>query len=70
MEMEDLNQLETKIKNLVDNLKRLKDENNSLKLQLAQMKKEFSVNHDERIQVKNKVKTLIALIDSLESQGK
>jgi septation ring formation regulator EzrA len=68
MELDELNKLEDKVKNLVENLKRLNSENQSLKLELEQMKKESSVNNEERIEIKKKVNTLIELIDSLENK--
>ena len=66
MELEELNRLEEKVKNLVDSLKHLKEENENLKMQLAQLKKESSLKNEERLEIKNKVTTLIALIDSIE----
>jgi hypothetical protein len=66
MELDELNKLEEKVKNLVDSAKRYKDENEKLKLELDQMQKESSTNTDERIKIRKKVATLIELIDSLE----
>ncbi|MFC2145953.1 cell division protein ZapB [Acidobacteriota bacterium] len=66
MELEELNKLEEKVKNLVDNSKRLKEENENLKMQLQQIKKDSSVKNEERLEIKKKVTTLIALIDSIE----
>jgi FtsZ-binding cell division protein ZapB len=66
MELEELNKLEEKVKNLVDNSKRLKEENENLKMQLQQLKKDSSVKNEERLEIKKKVTTLIALIDSIE----
>lgn len=66
MELEELNKLEEKVKNLVDNSKRLKEENADLKMQLQQLKKDSSVKNEERLEIKKKVTTLIALIDSIE----
>ncbi|UCH92914.1 MAG: hypothetical protein JSV88_21835 [Candidatus Aminicenantes bacterium] len=66
MELEELNRLEEKVKYLVDTLKRLKKENENLKLQLEQSKKESSLKNEERLEIKKKVTTLIELIDSIE----
>lgn len=66
MELEELNRLEQKVKYLVDTLKRLKKENENLKLQLEQSKKESSLKNEERLEIKKKVTTLIELIDSIE----
>lgn len=69
MELDELNQLEEKVKNLVDDLKRLKGENEHLKRELQQMKKESTGKNQERIEIKKRVTTLIELIDSLEDQA-
>ena len=66
MELEELNKLEEKVKTLVDRSKQLKVENENLKMQLEQLKKDSSVKNEERQEIKKKVTTLIALIDSLE----
>lgn len=66
MESDELNQLEEKIRNLVDTLKFLKNENENLKLELEQARKESSVKNDERLEMKKKITALIRLIDSLE----
>jgi FtsZ-binding cell division protein ZapB len=66
MELEELNKLEEKVINLVDNSKRLKEENENLKMQMQQLKKDSSVKNEERLEIKKKVTTLIALIDSIE----
>jgi hypothetical protein len=66
MELDELVKLEEKVKNLVGSLKRFKDENEKLKLELDQLQKESSTSNDERIQIRKKVTTLIELIDSLE----
>jgi FtsZ-binding cell division protein ZapB len=66
MELEELNKLEEKVKNLVDRSKHLKEENENLKMQIQQLKKDSTVKNEERSEIKKKVTTLIALIDSLE----
>lgn len=66
MELEELTKLEEKVKNLVDSLKHLKEENENLKVQLEQLKNESSLKNEERVEIKKKVTTLIALIDSIE----
>lgn len=66
MELEELNKLEEKVKSLVDRSKRLKEENENLKMQLQQLKKDSTIKNEERLEIKKKVTTLIALIDSFE----
>lgn len=66
MNIEELDKLEGKIYDMVNRLKGLKDENMKLSAEIEELKKETSLNSHERDQVKQKVTTLIELIDSLE----
>lgn len=66
MNIEELDKLEEKINDMVNRLKGLKDENKKLTAEIEELKKETSLNSHERDQVKQKVTTLIELIDSLE----
>jgi septation ring formation regulator EzrA len=66
MQLEDLNQLEVKVKNLVNHLKIVKEENIRLKNDIDALKKASSVNDEERQLVKKKVENLIEMIDSIE----
>lgn len=66
MELDELNQLEEKVKSLVNILKMVKEENQKLKAELDRLKKASSVSSQERQQIKKKVETLIGLIDSIE----
>jgi FtsZ-binding cell division protein ZapB len=66
MELEELNKLEDKVKKLVDRSKQLKEENENLKVQVQQLNKDSTIKNEERQEIKKKVTTLIALIDSLE----
>lgn len=66
MNIEELDKLEEKINDMVNKLKGLKDENKTLTAENEELKKETSLNSHERDQVKQKVATLIELIDSLE----
>ncbi len=68
MNIEELNKLEEKVNHMVKQLKTLKDENKKLKTELEKLKKETSVNTEERDQVKQKVVSLIQLIDSIEQE--
>ncbi|MGE5343656.1 MAG: cell division protein ZapB [Candidatus Omnitrophota bacterium] len=68
MELDELNKLEEKVKNLVENLKHFRDENEKLKTEIQQLQHESSINNDERTQIKSKVNTLIEMIDSLEKE--
>lgn len=68
MNIEELNKLEEKINHMVKQLKALKDENKKAKAELEKLKKETSVNTEERDQVKQKVVSLIQLIDSIEQE--
>jgi len=66
MEMEEFNKLEEKVTNLIEGLKTLKDENKKLKSELAQYRQGADSLDKERTEIKNKVKSLIDLIDSIE----
>jgi septation ring formation regulator EzrA len=66
MQLDDLNQLEEKVRSLVNHLKIVKDENIRLQSEIDSLKKVSTVNDEERQQVKKKVETLIELIDSIE----
>lgn len=66
MELEEFNKLEEKVNNLVNMLKRLKDENKKLRIEISEYKKGASQLDKERDDVKQKVKSLIQLIDSIE----
>lgn len=69
MNIEDLNQLEDKVKNLVNNLEIIKSENNALKEKLKELRSESSVNNSEKDQIRKKVKSLIKLIESIENEN-
>ena len=66
MDLEEFNKLEEKVNNLVNMLKRLKDENKKLRIEISEYKKGASQLDKERDDVKQKVKSLIQLIDSIE----
>jgi len=66
MELNELTKLEEKVKNLVDNLQHLKEENQQLKLELEKSHKETSLKDEERQEIRKKVTTLIQLIESIE----
>lgn len=66
MELDELGKLEEKVKNLVDSLKNYKEENEKLKSELDHLVKESSLNNEERTRIRQKVATLIDLIDSIE----
>ncbi|MDQ1351832.1 MAG: hypothetical protein QG657_2137 [Acidobacteriota bacterium] len=68
MNIEELDKLEGKINHMVNKLKLLKDENKKLTTEIEDLKKETTLNSDERNQVKQKVAALIELIDSLEQE--
>lgn len=68
MNIEELDKLEGKINHMVNKLKLLKDENTKLTAEIEDLKKETTLNSDERNQVKRKVAALIELIDSLEQE--
>ncbi|MCP4146500.1 MAG: hypothetical protein GY757_02005 [bacterium] len=67
MNIEELNKLEEKVNNMVNSLKLLKNENEKLQLEIDELKNESSLNAEERTQIKDKVSTLIQLIDSIEN---
>lgn len=66
MDLEEFNKLEEKVNNLVNVLKHLKDENKKLRIEISEYKKGASQLDKERDAVKQKVKSLIQLIDSIE----
>ncbi len=68
MNIEELDKLEEKVKDMVNKLKVIKDENMKLTAEIEDLKKETTLNSNERNQVKQKVATLIELIDSLEQE--
>lgn len=68
MNIEELDKLEGKVNDMVNKLKLLKDENKKLNTEIEDLKKETTLNSDERNQVKRKVAALIELIDSLEQE--
>ncbi|MCX6580547.1 MAG: cell division protein ZapB [Candidatus Aminicenantes bacterium] len=68
MNIEELDKLEGKVNDMVNKLKLLKDENKKLTTEIEDLKKETTLNSDERNQVKRKVAALIELIDSLEQE--
>jgi chromosome segregation ATPase len=66
MDMEEFNKLEEKVNNLVNVLKKLKEENKKLRLELGEQKKDATLLDEERLEVKNKIKSLIELIESID----
>lgn len=66
MDLEEFNKLEEKVNNLVNVLKHLRDENKKLRIEISEHKKGASQLDKERTEVKQKVKSLIQLIDSIE----
>ena len=69
MDIEDLNKLEDKVKNLVNNLEIIRKENNTLKERLNELRSESSVSNSEKDQIRKKVKSLIKLIESIENEN-
>ncbi len=70
MDMESLNKLEEKIKSLVDTLEFLKKENSELKHSLGELEKEKKLSSSEKEEIKNRVSSLINLIDSIKNENK
>ena len=68
MDLEDLNKLEDKVKNLVSNMDALRGENRDLKEKIEKLEKDNSLNSNEKDEIRNKVNTLIKLIDSIEDE--
>jgi len=68
--MESLNKLEEKIKSLVDTLEFLKKENSDLKHSLGELEKEKKLSSSEKEEIKNRVSSLIDLIDSIKNENK
>lgn len=66
MDMEEFNQLEEKVKKLVNVLKKLQEENKKLRMELGEKRKNATLLDKERLEVKDKIKSLIQLIESIE----
>jgi len=66
MDIEEFNKLEEKVNNLVNSLKLLKNENKKMKLELTEFKKGASQLDTERDEIKQKITSLIELIDSID----
>ena len=66
MELENMDKLEEKVRALVNGLKKAKEENQKLKDQVELLQKESSGYGQERVRIKEKVETLIQLIDSID----
>lgn len=66
MDIEHMDKLEEKVRHLVNSLKKAKEENQKLQVQVETLKKQSSSSDQERIQIKDKVEKLIQLIDSIE----
>ena len=70
MDIDELNKLEEKVKKMVKMLKLLKDENKKLKAELEDLKRVASLSTEERTRIKEKVTTLIEMIDSIDIEQK
>jgi regulator of replication initiation timing len=68
MNIDDLNKLEEKVNHMVNQLKGLKEENKKLRSKIEELKKETTLNSEERTQIEQKVVALIDLIDSIERE--
>lgn len=68
MNIDDLNKLEEKVNHMVNQLKAFKDDNKKLRSQIEELKKETTLNSEERTQIEQKVVALIDLIDSIERE--
>ncbi len=66
MNIEELNKLEEKINLLVQSQKSLREENSRLKAEIEKHQQQSSLNAEEQNQIRQKVSTLIQLIDSIE----
>ncbi len=73
MDIDGFKQLEEKVNQMVNGVKRikeenhtLKDENSKLKTKVVQLEKNISGQEVEREEVKKRIQNLIDLIDSLE----
>lgn len=69
MEIENLKKLEEKVYALVKNLEIYQKENKKLKAELKDLKSEHSMNSNEKEEIKNRVTSLIELIDSIENEN-
>ena len=68
MDINEFGKLENKIKNIVSNYMQLKEENQKLKQELESIKRNKAENDKERNEIKEKIKSLIDIIDSIEQK--
>ena len=68
MDINEFGKLENKIKNIVSNYMQLKEENQKLKQELESIKRDKAEDDKERSEIKEKIKSLIDIIDSIEQK--
>ncbi len=68
MDINEFGKLENKIKNIVSNYMKLKEENQVLKREFENLKKNKEEDDKERTEIKEKIKSLIEIIDSIEKE--
>ena len=69
MKLEDFGILETKIKGLIKEVTDLRRENQRLILKLEEMDKRKTITQEMEESIKGKVKNLIQIIDSIQSEN-
>jgi FtsZ-binding cell division protein ZapB len=65
MSFKEFDKLEEKINRLISGIKALRDENQKLKKELQEIKRDSSQRDNEKSEVRKKIASLIDLVDSL-----
>jgi FtsZ-binding cell division protein ZapB len=65
MSFKEFDKLEEKINRLISGMKALRDENQKLKKELQEIKRDSSQRDNEKSEVRKKIASLIDLVDSL-----
>ncbi len=67
--LKEFDKLEERIRALVKTVRALREENERLKRQLHEFQESTSQKDTERTEIKKKITSLMALVDSLEQDG-
>lgn len=65
MGFKEFDKLEEKINRLIAGMKALRDENQKLKKELQESKRDFSQRDSEKSEIRKKIASLIDLVDSI-----
>lgn len=67
MPVADLDQLEEKIRRVVNQMKAVQSENLTLKARIEQLEKDTETMNSESSEIRSKIETMMRLIDSIET---